>query len=96
MPDNVKIEIKLDNRQKIKGRIKTQLLLALEKYGMVCEEYAKNLCAVGQTGALRNRITHNVEARFESSVIFKRLQSRDMFLLGVETKNGGIGVVGFL
>lgn len=35
MSDNVKIEIKLDNRQKVKGLIKTQLLLALEKCGMV-------------------------------------------------------------
>lgn len=61
MPDNVKIEIKLDNCQKIKGLIKTQLLLALEKCGMVCEGYAKDLCPV-QTGALRNSLTHNVIA----------------------------------
>lgn len=76
MPDNVKIEIKLDNCQKIKGLIKTQLLLALEKCGMVCEEYAKNLCPVGPIGALRNRITHNAEARFESSVILKGSKAR--------------------
>ena len=61
MPDNVKIEIKLDNCQMIKGLIKTQLLLALEKCGMVCEGYAKDLCPV-QTGALRNSLTHNVTA----------------------------------
>ena len=61
MSDNVKIEIKLDNRQKVKGLIKTQLLLALEKCGMVCEGYAKDLCPV-QTGALRNSITHSVAA----------------------------------
>lgn len=30
MSDNVKIEIKLDNRSKIKGLIKQQLLIALD------------------------------------------------------------------
>lgn len=30
MSDNVKIEIKLDNRSKIKGLIKRQLLIALD------------------------------------------------------------------
>lgn len=46
MSDNVKIEIKPDNRQKVKRLIKTQLLLALEKCGMVGEGYAKDLCPV--------------------------------------------------
>lgn len=62
MSDNVKIEIKLDNRPKIKGLIKTQLLLALEKCGMVCEGYAKDLCPVRNPkgGDLRDSITHKV------------------------------------
>lgn len=32
---DIKIKVKLDNRQKVKRLIKTQLLLALEKCGMV-------------------------------------------------------------
>ena len=39
MPDNVKIEIKLDNRQKVKGVIKMQLLLAQ----VMCGEHWQNL-----------------------------------------------------
>lgn len=81
MSDNVKIEIKLDNRQKVKGLIKTQLLLALEKCGMVCEGYAKDLCPA-KTGALRNSITHNLAESEKAVYIGSNLEYAPYVELG--------------
>lgn len=81
MADNVKIEIKKDNRAQVKGLIKQQILVALEKCGMICEGYAKSLCPV-QTGALRNSITHKVDGGEKAVYIGSNLEYAPYVELG--------------
>ena len=53
-------EIRNDNRNAVKKAMEKQILVALEKCGMIAEGYAKDLCPV-QTGALRNSISHKAK-----------------------------------
>ena len=59
---NVHVEL-IDNSDKIKDALETQLKAALEACGLQGESYAKeNITAAGRvdTGALRNSISHSV------------------------------------
>ena len=49
-----------DNSAEVCAELKTAILRALEKCGLVGEGYAKKLCPV-DTGNLRNSITHTVD-----------------------------------
>lgn len=54
------VEIRQDNREAIANAIDRALVAALEEVGLVAEGYAKRACP-GDTGRLRNSITHIVD-----------------------------------
>lgn len=54
------LQIKSDNREAFRSKLRAAIPVALEEIGQVAEGYAKKKCPV-DTGRLRNSITHAIE-----------------------------------
>lgn len=69
----MEIEIK-DNRSEFLGELDAAVLRALERIGLQAEGYAIDLSPPPDTGALRNSITHKVDAQEQAVYIGSNLE----------------------